>query len=95
MARTNQPELFGEEDQADLFGADAAPSAYRPDPDKVRARLQKILSEARAAKRFPWEPTRVSLYRTIVPQMTLWLPEDEGAQLRFEFEAEMARLEAA
>jgi hypothetical protein len=29
---------------------------------------------------------RVSLYRTIFPQMTLWLPEGEGAQLRFEFE---------
>ena len=38
---------------------------------------------------------RASLYRTIFPQMTLWLPEDEGAQLRFEFETEIARLEAA
>jgi len=27
--------------------------------------------------------------------MTLWLPDDEGAQLRFEFETEMARLKAA
>jgi len=27
--------------------------------------------------------------------MTNWLPEKEGAQLRFEFETEMARLEAA
>jgi hypothetical protein len=41
------------------------------------------------------ESTRVSLYRTIFPRMTLWLPEDEGAQLRFEFETELARLEAA
>ena len=32
------------------------------------------------------EPTTVSLYRTIFPQMTQWLPEEEGAQLRFEFE---------
>lgn len=83
MARTGQP---------DLFGAEAAP-AYRTNPDKVRARLHKILSQARAAQTSPWEPTRVSLYRTIFPQMTLWLPEDEGAQLRFEFETEMARLE--
>jgi hypothetical protein len=28
-------------------------------------------------------------------QMTNWLPEEEGAQLRFEFEAEIKRLEAA
>ena len=43
----------------------------------------------------PWEPARVSLYRTIFPQMTNWLPEDEGAQLRFAFESELARLKAA
>jgi hypothetical protein len=81
--------------QADLFGADATRPAYRPDPDKVRARLHKILSEAKAAQTLPWEPTTVSLYRTIFPQMTLWLPEEEAAQLRFDFDAEMARLQAA
>jgi hypothetical protein len=92
----DEPDLFGEvEGQGDLFGADAAPPAYRPDPDKVRARLHKILAEARAAQKLPWEPTTVSLYRTIFPQMTHWLPEDEGTQLRFQFEEELARLEAA
>jgi hypothetical protein len=94
MAHPDEADFFEEESQPDLFGAEAAP-AYRPDLDKVRARLHKILSEARAAQKLPWEPTRVSLYRTIVPQMTLWLPEEEGAQLRFEFEAELARLKAA
>ena len=93
MAR-RQPDLFETEAQPDLFGSEPAP-AYRPDPDKVGARLYKILAEARAAKTLPWEPARVSLYRTIFPQMTNWLPEDEGAQLRFQFETEMARLEAA
>jgi hypothetical protein len=91
MAHGRQPDLFVTELQSDLFGAEAAP-AYRPNPDKVRARLHKILAEARATRTFPWEPTRVSLYRTIFPQMTLWLPEDEAAQLRFEFDREMARL---
>jgi hypothetical protein len=94
MARDDQPDLFGTETQDDLFDADATPVAYRADPDKVRARLHRILAEARA-QRLPWEPTRVSLYRTIFPQMTNWLPEDEGAQLRFEFESELARLKAA
>ena len=78
----------------DLFGTDTA-RAYRPNPDKVRSRLHRILAEARAAQTLPWEPTRVSLYRTIFPQMTLFLPEEEGAQLRFEFEAELTRLQAA
>jgi hypothetical protein len=68
---------------------------YRPDVNRVRARLERILAEARGANRLPWEPARVSLYRTIFPQMTLWLPENEAAQLRFEFETELARLEAA
>jgi hypothetical protein len=43
----------------------------------------------------PWDGQRVRLYRTIFPQMTDWLPEEEAAQLRSEFETEMARLEAA
>jgi hypothetical protein len=80
--------------QPDLFGAEAVP-AYRPDPDKVRSRLHKILAEMRGAQTLPWEPTTVSLYRTIFPQMTDWLPEDVGAQLRFAFDTEMERLEKA
>lgn len=92
MARSSQADLFATDSQPDLFGAEAAP-AYRPDAGKVRARLDKILAEARAAQSLPWEPARLSLYRTIFPQMTLFLPEEEGAQLRLEFEAELARLE--
>jgi len=94
MAQSGQRDLFRGAEQPDLFG-DSRPPPYRPDPDKVRARLYKILGEARAAQRLPWEPTRVSLYRTIFPQMTLFLPDDEGAQLRFEFAAELERLQAA
>lgn len=93
MSRTNQTDFFEPDTQPDLFGADAAP-AYRPDSDKVRARLHRLLAEARAAEALPWDSTRLSLYRTIFPQMTLWLPEEEAAQLRFDFEAEMTRLQA-
>lgn len=95
MSRTRQRDLFQDGEQSDLLGEDSPTPEYRPDPDSVRAELHKILDEVRAAQKFPWEPTRVSLYRTIFPQMTNWLPEDEGAQLRFAFEAEIARLEAA
>jgi len=92
MSQANEPDLFEPYSQTDLFGAEVIPT-YRPDPDKVRARLDKILAETRAAQELPWG--RASLYRTIFPQMTLWLPEEEGAQLRLEFEAEMERLKAA
>ena len=94
MPQADHPDLFEDERQGDLFGAEPAP-AYRPDPDKVRARLNKILAEARAADAAPWGPARLSLYRTIVPQMAGFLPDEEGAQLRFEFEQELARLKAA
>ena len=94
MSRDRQPDMFAPEAQPDLFGAEPAP-AYRPDPDKVRARLHRILGEAKGAETLPWESARLSLYRTIFPQMTLFLPEDEGAQLRFEFETELTRLQAA
>ena len=92
MASSRQRDLFQDDEQTDLFGDQPTPE-YRPDPDSVRAELHKILAEARAAQTLP--PTHVSLYRTIFPQMTKWLPEEEGAQLRFEFETELARLEAA
>jgi hypothetical protein len=57
--------------------------------------VYRILTEVRSAHKLPWEPRKASLYRTIFPHMTLWLPDEEAAQLRFEFEAEMERLKAA
>lgn len=94
MTTTQQPDLFPPEEQADLFGEFETP-AYRADPDEVRAELHKILAEARAAQVLPWESRKVTLYRTIFPQMTLWLPYEEAPQLRFEFETELERLRAA
>jgi hypothetical protein len=95
MAPSRQSDLFLTDEQSDLFGNDSPTPEYRPDPDSVRAELYKILAEARAAQRLPWEPKTVLLYRTIFPQMTNWLPDEEGAQLRFEFETEIKRLQAA
>ena len=66
---------------------------YRPSIDSVRANLQSILAETKAAQSLP--RNQASLYRTIFPQMTLWLPEGEAAQLRLAFTKEMERLKAA
>ena len=52
MARTDQPDDCETKMQTDLFGVELVP-AYRPDPEKVRARLYKILAEARAAQTLP------------------------------------------
>jgi hypothetical protein len=90
-----QRDLFLDDEQADLFGDDSPTPVYRADPDEVRQELHQILAQARAAQTMPWDAERVLLYRTIFPQMTNWLPEDEAVQLRFEFAAELVRLEAA
>jgi hypothetical protein len=95
MARSPQRDLFEDIVQPELFESGAAPLAYRPDREDVRARLHKILAEARAAEKLPWDRDKLLVYRTIFPQMAGWLPEQEGAQLRFEFDAELARLKAA
>ncbi|MGH6826272.1 hypothetical protein [Methyloceanibacter sp.] len=95
MARSHQQDLFEGEAQPELFKPDAAPPVYRPDLDQVRARLHKILAEARAAKKLPWDKDQLLVYRSIFPQMAGWLPEEEGAQLRFEFDTELTRLKAA
>jgi hypothetical protein len=94
MARHDQPDLFAPEPQAE-FGDEWRPREYRADPDRVRLGLRRILAEARAASTLPWDRSRAGLYRTIVPQMTLWLPDEEAAQWRLSFETEMARLDAA
>jgi hypothetical protein len=91
---SRQRDLFQDDEQAELFEDQPTPE-YRADPDTVRQELYKILAEARAAQAMPWDVRRVLLYRTIFPQMTNWLPEEEGTQLRFDFETELARLEAA
>ncbi len=95
MACPTQQDLFGTDDQPELFEAGEAPPAYRPNLDEVRARLNRILAEVRAAEKLPWDSDKVLLYRTIFPHMTGWLPEEEARQLRFEFDTEMARLKAA
>jgi DNA (cytosine-5)-methyltransferase 1 len=57
--------------------------------------VNSLLAEARTAETMPWPPVNAGLYRTLFPQLTYWLPEEEGALLRFEFEIEIARLDAA
>lgn len=95
MTTSRQPDLFLPEVQADFFDEDAPTRVFRPDPERARANLHRILAEARAAKSLPWEPKTALLYQTIFPQMTNCLPPDEGEQLRFAFDAEIARLLAA
>lgn len=92
-------DLFGfTANQGDLFANEPArnPGTISVDPDGVRTRLHKLLSEARAAEAgSPWNDRTTRLYQQVFPQMANWLPDDEAEQLRFEFESELRRLRIA
>jgi hypothetical protein len=91
-----QPDLFGET-QPDLFAGMETPQpvSYAPDPAVVRRRLVAVLEQARSAESMPWDGKRTQFWQTVFPQMANWLPEEEAAQLRFEFARELERLMAA
>jgi len=94
MTAPRQGDLFRNDDESE----ERETPTWYPDPDEVRAELHAILAQMRAATSMasiPWDAERAALYRTIFPQMTGCLPVEEGAQLRFDFETELARLEAA
>jgi len=69
--------------------------SYLPDPAKVRVKLLALLDTARAAKEMPWSERDAGYWQLVFPNMANWLPEEEAAQLRFEFAREMERLRAA
>ena len=94
MTPQGQLDLFGES-QPEFPGVEQASAVYRADPDEVRAELLRVLAKVRAAQSFPWDTRRTLYWRTVFPQMTNWLPDEEAAQLRFEFETQIRRLEAA
>ena len=79
-----EPAAFG--------GACAAP---QPDPDRVRLRLERILSQMRAEPNMAWDSAEQLLYQTIFPDMTHFLSDEEGARYRADFETEWKRLECA
>jgi hypothetical protein len=91
MTSPRQGDLFGNDDESE----ERETPTWYPDPDEIREELHRILAEARAAQTMPWDAQRAALYRLIFPQMSNALPEEEGAQLRFQFETELARLKAA
>jgi hypothetical protein len=94
-------DLFGHSPaQGSLFGdgddrLQAPVRRYLPDPEKVRQRLKALLEKARSAEKMPWSERDARLWQTVFPNMANWLPDDEAAQLRFEFAQEMERLKRA
>jgi len=90
------PDLCGfKPPQGDLFADEPARNdgVGVADPEEVRARLHKLLAEARAAQsRPPWNERTTRMHQIVFPQMANWLPAAEAEQLRLEFERELRRL---
>ena len=89
----SQHDFFQAPLQNDLFSGEKRQESYAADPQRVRERLHRIIVEARSAESLPWDAQLLRYLQTVVPQMSLWLPNEEAAQLRFEFDEEVKRLE--
>ncbi len=98
---TQPTDLFGNPTgpaQQSLFGEgklQAPAQRLTPDPEMVRRELKALLEKARNAPSMPWPEREARMWQTVFPNMANWLPEEEAAQLRFEFAREMERLRAA
>ena len=90
------PDLLGfAPAQGDLFVNEPARNngVGVADPEDVRARLRRVLAEARAARsQPPWNERTTRMYQIVFPQMANWLPDSEARQLCFEFQEELVRL---
>jgi hypothetical protein len=93
----NEPDLFGHVlPQSDLFADEPAqPRKVIDFRLEARARLTKLLAEARAAATLPWNERQTQKWEILFPQMAEWLPGDEADQLCFEFALELQRLRNA
>lgn len=81
--------------QASLFGEGLMTPPQRrttPDADVIRSRLNRLLDTLQAAKTMPLSDHDARMWRTVVPNMTKWLPESEAGIIRETFVREMDRL---
>lgn len=84
-------------DQFSLFG-EGGDRLQAPAPEPVdhearaRAKLTRVLDQARAADRLPWDERNTRMWRTVFPQMAQWLPTEEAERMKAEFFRELDRL---
>lgn len=93
----DQPDLYGHKPAQDDLFADAPPQPVKKMdyPTEARARLNRVLAEARAAATMPWSDRDLRMWEILFPQMAQWLPGDEADQLCFQFGRELERLKQA
>lgn len=78
------------------FDLGDAPTGGGDEPNlaEIREDLAEILASARNVTALaPWDGRTYRYNKIVFPQMTRWLPDDEAAQLCFQFAREMERIE--
>ncbi|MES2022475.1 MAG: hypothetical protein V4460_14365 [Pseudomonadota bacterium] len=94
MVNMMEQQHFGQAQLGFDLGHVPAVQCYEPNRDEVRDDLHGILDAARAVSAVTLWDRRTYLYnKTVFPQMSQWLPEDERDQLCFEFFKELERIE--
>lgn len=78
--------------QHDLFGASEPVLDAPMTAAEIRAELERVLAELRAAEAMPWPVKRMLETETMFPDHAARLPGEEGAALVAAFEIEMRRL---
>lgn len=79
----------------DYWGLIEPPPPGGHTKDTIRARMLRLIAEAKAAETLPWPRRRLHTHVVTFPMMARWLPEEEGAQLLLEFMTEIERLRRA
>lgn len=85
------------EQQLGMDFGEAPAGADRPlfDPDDIRADALALIAEARSCTRDgPWDAGELRYRKTLFPHLVSWIPDEaERAQLCFDFDREVERLE--
>jgi hypothetical protein len=77
---------------SEKYGVIEPPPPGGHTPETIRAKMQKLIAEARASKHTPWPKRQTRSHMVMFPYMAEWLPKDEGEQLLLAFREEMKRL---
>lgn len=76
------------------LGETVPEGAFAPNLAEIREDLAGILAAAREVTPLKlWDPRTFRYNKVVFTQLTRWLPDDEAAQLRFEFAHELERIE--
>jgi hypothetical protein len=85
----------GEDQLGFDLGETPSGGSFQPNLDEIREDLRTILAAARSVSaESPWDERTYRYNKVVFPQMSRWLPDEEAAQLCFEFSQEIERIEA-